>query len=210
MAVLDIGVRSRQPDDRTKDRTMAKIQVDNYTSSGVKVSIDQWGRGGNTSHWTVAAADGNVPGSEKWDREDGRGFIMTLARHGAGDVPYYVRTNAVISVRDDVVEENGRSIAPVGKIPSDDKSTGYTLTVRNNTNADIHASINQWGKRGNTSAFKIKPLDTEGWEREDVRGFVLALKTGSSTAHYYVQRTSVIVVNAGEVTDRGEAISPVA
>ena len=54
------------------------IKVNNQSDQDIRVSINHWGKGGDTTYFAISG-DG---GHESWDRSDPRGFVMAVQRNG--------------------------------------------------------------------------------------------------------------------------------
>jgi hypothetical protein len=82
------------------------VNILNRSDSTISVSINQWGKDGNTGVFEIRPG-----GEEPWDRSDPRGFVMymTSQRQSAA---YYVRAGDRIVVWNTSVEANGRKISP--------------------------------------------------------------------------------------------------
>ncbi|MBN9294622.1 MAG: hypothetical protein J0G96_11655 [Flavobacteriia bacterium] len=68
------------------------ITVKNETANEINVSINKWGRDGDTSYFKIKSQK-----SETWDRSDDRGFVMYLSESGILDGPYYVRAGSTVT-----------------------------------------------------------------------------------------------------------------
>ncbi len=94
---------------------------------------------------------------------------------------------------------------------SEEKSSSSSkITVHNDRDEPIWASINKWGDDGDTSYFAIKPGDYESWDRSDKRGFVLTLKETSKGAAtpYYIHASDRIEVSKNAITADNAKITP--
>jgi hypothetical protein len=85
------------------------ISVKNSSGNTIEVAINHWGKGGNTSAFKIERF-----GSDEWDRNDWRGFVMIVIRSGIS-VPYYVYCDSNIEVFDDHVTDNSQNIGPVNR-----------------------------------------------------------------------------------------------
>ncbi|WP_028536646.1 hypothetical protein [Paludibacterium yongneupense] len=70
------------------------IKVINKTGLPIKVSINHWGSGGDTSYFTIEKDK-----AETWDRTDARGFVMATIVKGVG------RSQIVFAGTEVVVDE---------------------------------------------------------------------------------------------------------
>ncbi|MGG1947910.1 hypothetical protein AB1286_24435 [Trinickia sp. NRRL B-1857] len=95
------------------------IKVKNNCQGGISVAINHWGSTGKTRFFDI----GGQGGSEHWDREDSRGFIMRVRTYGnpARDLPYYIHSDSNIVVEDtdwskgQYVADGGRQLNPAGE-----------------------------------------------------------------------------------------------
>jgi hypothetical protein len=84
--------------------------VANKTDHAISVSINHWGKDGNTDYFTIA------PGkTEHWDRSDTRGFVMVVNINQSIN-PYYVFHSDIIYVNEDsVTTQDGLTLKPISK-----------------------------------------------------------------------------------------------
>lgn len=68
------------------------ITVKNETANEINVSINQWGKDGDTNYFKIIPQE-----SETWDRTNNRGFVMYLRESGTLDGPYYVRAGSTVT-----------------------------------------------------------------------------------------------------------------
>ena len=85
------------------------INVKNSSRNSVRVSINIWSENGKTSRFSISPG-----GTEDWNRNDRRGFVMTLERPGA-ELPYYVLPNSDIDISDSTVKDHGEEISPINR-----------------------------------------------------------------------------------------------
>ncbi|AWK42131.1 hypothetical protein GPY51_03860 [Photorhabdus laumondii subsp. laumondii] len=91
------------------------IIVKNSSNKVTKVSINKWGKDGNTGYWDINPGD-----TASWNRTDGRGFVMSIIRENEDQKSYFVLANSNIVIYDKDatgygknVQDNGRWIYPL-------------------------------------------------------------------------------------------------
>lgn len=72
------------------------IQVINEELKTIEVSLNHWGKGGETSYFPIAPNK-----DESWGRSDSRGFVMYIKGSSEGNGPWYVKTGTVIKFHED-------------------------------------------------------------------------------------------------------------
>ncbi|MQL49212.1 hypothetical protein GEA64_15135 [Photorhabdus khanii] len=90
------------------------IYVKSLSETVVKVAISKWSsEEGNDEYIEI-----NTGEVAQWDRSDGRGFLMAVARKDSVTMLYSIKSNGYIIIYDNSVVNNGRDISSLYSIPS--------------------------------------------------------------------------------------------
>ncbi|TDB49281.1 hypothetical protein [Photorhabdus khanii] len=90
------------------------IYVKSLSETVVKVAISKWSsEEGNDEYIEI-----NTGEVAQWDRSDGRGFLMSVARKDSVKLLYSIRLNGYVIIYDDGVYNNGGRIDSLYAIPS--------------------------------------------------------------------------------------------
>ncbi len=83
------------------------IKVGNNNVADLKVSINKWDDGGDTTYFTIISGK-----QETWNRTDDRGFVMSVKKNDNVKA-YYVLSGRDIVVSNNNVTRNGTVIEPL-------------------------------------------------------------------------------------------------
>ena len=86
------------------------IRVKNSSEATIRVAINRWGTGGDTTFFSIAPGEQRPP----WGRRDRKGFVMALDREGSVR-PYYVVVGSVVEVTEDTVTDRGVTMEPIDR-----------------------------------------------------------------------------------------------
>lgn len=179
-------------------------------------SVTTWGPGGSHRVYDVKTGQ-----SERWDRQDGRGFLL----HVRGD-SYYASADEGFYTHDDRDirrSRTGRSATPVNtdrnRYARKPDGSFYTIADYNVSASDIpqgqagrilfrsnsysrydRVSVNRWEDGTSGAYFTVLGWNTESWRRADPRGYIMDI----GSRQYYVRpgesvfrdsRTNYVFIN---------------